>query len=107
MAPVPPRFPKHFPLSRVGWLSWSCSLAMRALPALGTEEWDSPGFPGVHFPGVGKGFANKISFSSPASLFRGLVCSTNPENLGLGVLQDGNPAHGGMPGSTSQAIAAW
>lgn len=54
-----------------------------------------------------RGFANKISFSSPASLFRGLVCSTSPENLGQGELQDENPAHDGRPGSTSQAISAF
>lgn len=69
---------------------------------------------GTHLASLGgsfsrdrKGFANKISFSSAASLLRGLVCSTKPENLGLGVLQDENPAHDGMPGSTSQAISAF
>lgn len=54
-----------------------------------------------------KGFANKITFSRPVLLFRGLLCSTNPEDSGLGVLQDENPAHDGMPASSSQAISAF
>lgn len=53
-----------------------------------------------------KVFANKISLQVQPH-FSVSFCSTNPEDLGLGVLQDENPAHDGIPGSTSQAISAF
>lgn len=72
---------------------------MPALPGLctrGTGWFASRGTRssslGTRLPGTREGFVNKILFWNPAPLFRGSACSTNTDNLVLGLLEGGKPA---------------